>query len=165
MDLDQILPQLLAGGCPKTTEDIDALRQEHDITAVLCLQTDDEFAQVKVDWARLETHYRESEVEVRRVPVRECDRDCLRRSLPECVRALDRLLRDGHKVYIHCSLGKCRAPTVIVAYLQSVQDWDLGEAIDYVTACRSCDPQVDVLKLATEDRQRELSISRSAVSV
>jgi protein-tyrosine phosphatase len=66
-------------------------------------------------------------------------------------------LRDGQKVYIHCSLGVCRAPTVIVAYLHWVQDWEIGEALDYVTACRSCCPDAEMLKLATEDRRREPS--------
>ena len=165
MDLDQILPQLLAGECPKTTEDIDTLGQEYGVTTVLCLQAEDELAYWKIDWERLETRYRESGIEVQRVPVRDGDPECLRRSLPECVRVLDRLLRNGHKVYIHCSLGRSRAPTVIVAYLHWIQDWDLGEALDYVTACRPCDPHVRVLKLATEDRQRESSRSTDALSV
>jgi protein-tyrosine phosphatase len=165
MDLDQILPQLLTGECPRTTEDIDTLREEYGITAVLCLQTDHELAQAEIDWNRRETRCRKSGIEVQRVPVRVGGPDCLRQSLPECVQALDRLLRNGHRVYIHCSLGKCRAPTVIVAYLQWVQEWDLGEAFDYITACRSCNPDVEAIKSATQDRQREPSRSMNAVSV
>jgi atypical dual specificity phosphatase len=165
MDLDQILPQLLAGECPKTTEDLDALRLEYGVTAVLCLQTEDELAYGKIDWGRLESHYRQLGIEVQRVPVRDGDPDCLRRSLPECVLALDRLLRSGHKVFIHCSLGRSRAPTVIVAYLQCVQDWDFVEALDYVTACRPCDPHVEVLKLAAEDRRREPSANALSVTL
>jgi protein-tyrosine phosphatase len=154
MDLDQILPQLLTGGCPKTTEDIDTLGQEHGVTAVLCLQSDQELAQAEIDWNRLESRCRKSGIEIRRVPVTGGNPGIFRGSLPESVRALDRLLRDGHKVYIHCSLGVCRAPTVIVAYLHWIQDWEIGEALDYVTACRSCSPDVEVLKLATEDRRQ-----------
>ena len=165
MDLDQILPQLLAGECPKTTEDLDTLKQEHDITAVLCLQTKDEFAQERIDWDRLEAHYQQSGIEVQRVPVRADTPDRFRRSVPEAVQALDGLLRVGHKVYVHCSLGRCRAPTVIVAYLHWVQDWDLEEALDYVTACRSCAPEVAVLKFATEDWQRDPSRGLKVVSV
>ncbi len=165
MDIDQILPQLLAGECPKSTDDIDELRRDHDVTAILCLQTEDEFAQARVDWDRLRTHCRESEIEVSWVPVGGCDPNVLRRSLSECVRALDGLLRDGHKVYIHCSLGVSRAPTVVVAYLHWVQDWDFHEAMDYVTACRACDPQVEVLKLATEERRQAHSASSAPVSV
>jgi len=165
MDLDQILPQLLAGGCPKTTDDIDALGQEYGVTAVLCLQTDDELAQAEIDWNRLEAQYQQSGIETQRTPVPGCDSDGFRRTLPESVQALDRLLRDGHKVYIHCSLGICRAPTVIVAYLHWVQDWEIEEALDYVTACRSCGPDVGMLKAATEDRLRDSLESLMVVSV
>jgi atypical dual specificity phosphatase len=165
MDLDQILPQLWAGECPKTADDVDTLGREYGVTTVLCLQTEDELAYWKIDWERLETHYRESGIEVQRVPVRVGGPDCLRRSLPECVRVLDRLLRSGHKVYIHCSLGKSRAPTAIVAYLHWVQDWDLVEALDYVTACRPCAPDVEAIRSATEDRQREPSRTANAVPV
>jgi protein-tyrosine phosphatase len=157
MDLDQILPQLLTGGCPKATDDIDALWQEHGVTAVLCLQTDQELAQAGIDWNCLETRCRQSDIEVRRVPVTGCDPDGFRRKLPESVRVLDGLLRDGHKVYIHCSLGVCRAPTVIVAYLHWIQDWEIEEALDYVTACRSCSPDTATLKLATDDRRQEFA--------
>lgn len=157
MDLDQILPQLLAGDRPGTTEDLDTLKHEHGITAVLCLQTDDEFAQARINWDHLEAHCRELGMEIRRVPVRDGDPEHLRRVLPDCVRALDGLLREGHKVYVHCGLGTSRAPTSIIAYLHWVQDWDFEEAVDYVSACRLCSPEVKVLKLATEDQRRELS--------
>jgi protein-tyrosine phosphatase len=157
MDLDQILPQLLTGGCPKTAEDIDSLGQEHDVTAVLCLQTDIELAQAEIDWNGLETRCRQASIEVRRVPVTGCDPDSFRKRLPDSVRALDGLLRDGHKVYVHCSLGVCRAPTVIVAYLHWIQDWEIAEALDYVTACRSCTPDLEALKRATEDWRQEPS--------
>ena len=165
MDLDQILPQLVAGSCPKTPEDVETLAQEYGVTAVLCLQTERETAEAEIDWNHLESRYRESDIEVHRVPVPGCDPDGFRGSLPEAVQALDRLLRDGHKVYIHCSLGACRAPTVIVAYLHWAQDWEMGEALDYVTACRSCSPDVEVLKAASEDRLRERPESLNVVSV
>jgi hypothetical protein len=164
MDLDQILPQLLVGECPKTTEDIDTLKEEYDVTAVLSLQTEDEFVRWQIEWGRLEAHYRESCLETRRVPVPGCDPDVLRKSLPECVRALDGLLRSGHKVYIHCRTGTNRAPAAIIAYLHWVQDWDFEEALDYVTACRSCNPHEEAIRLATEDRNKRAR-STNALSV
>jgi protein-tyrosine phosphatase len=151
MDLDQILPQLLAGDCPRTTSDVDALKYEYGITGILCLQTEDELVRARIESSRLEAHCRESGMEIRRVPVHDNDPESLRRSLPECVSALDSLLRDGHKVYVHCGLGTSRAPTAIIAYLHWVQEWDFEEAVDYVTACRLCTPEVKVLKLANED--------------
>jgi len=155
MDLDQILPQLLAGACPQTTEDIDTLKDDYDISAVLSLQTDDELACSKTGWDSLEAHYRAADIEFRRVPTPDPASEAFRRRLPECARVLDGLLRQGHKVYIHCGTGTCRAPTVVIAYLHWAQDWDIEEALDYVTACRTCNPQVEAIRLASEDRQRD----------
>ena len=43
MDVSQILPNLFVGSYPGSPEDIDQLRQEFGITAVLNVQTDDEW--------------------------------------------------------------------------------------------------------------------------
>jgi len=42
MEYVQILPQLFLGSHPQTTDEIERLRQEAGITAVLNLQTDDD---------------------------------------------------------------------------------------------------------------------------
>jgi len=70
MDVSQILPNLFVGSYPGRPEDIDQLRQEFGITAVLNVQTDDDMAIWDLDWDGLESHYRQAGVEVRRVPAR-----------------------------------------------------------------------------------------------
>jgi hypothetical protein len=60
MDYAQILPRLFIGSHPKTIDDIDRLRRESAITAVLNLQTDEDMLSVKLDWRPLEAHYRAS---------------------------------------------------------------------------------------------------------
>ena len=77
IDVSQILPNLFVGTFPKSTEDIDRLRRE-GITAVLNVQTQEDFAYWGVNWYRLRPYYREAGVEVRRVPVRDFDPDDLR---------------------------------------------------------------------------------------
>jgi len=164
MDIDQVLPQLCVGQSPKTVEDLDMLNHEYGITAVLCLQTDGEIGKATLGWDRMEAYYRNSGMDIRRVPV-PGDPDSLRTSLPKCVEVLDGLLRGGHKVYVHCDLGMTRAPTAVVAYLHWVQDWGFEEAIDYVTACRACEPRVKVLQLANADWRKDPSGSGNPVSV
>ncbi len=44
MDADQILPQLFVGACPCDPADIESLVRNFGITAVLNLQTDEDFA-------------------------------------------------------------------------------------------------------------------------
>jgi hypothetical protein len=65
MDHSEILPNLLVGSCPRNPEDFDRLRREAGVSAVLSLQTDEDFAYWDIDWPRMEAHYREDSVEVR----------------------------------------------------------------------------------------------------
>src|SRR5271166_3435068 len=103
MDVSKVLPNLFVGSFPKNPEDIDQLRRESGITAVLNVQTDDDMAYWGVNWYRLAPYYRESGIEVRRVQVEDFNPEDLRRQLPECVEVLDDLLRQGHTVYVHCN--------------------------------------------------------------
>ena len=154
MDHDQILPHLFAGSCPRSPEDIDGLRREAGITAVVNLQSDADFDDWEIDWPELENYYGESGVEVRRVPVQDFNPDALRQNLPRCVAAVDSLMKDGHTVYVHCNAGMNRSPSTVIAYLHWIEGRALEEAVDHVTKCRLCDPYVDVIMLATEDRAR-----------
>ena len=152
MNVSQILPNLFVGTFPKGPVDIDRLRRE-GVTAVLNAQTDDDMAYTGVNWNRMESNYREAGVEYRRVPVGDFDKADLRRQLPKCVEVLDELLRAGHTVYVHCNMGINRSPSIVIAYLHWILGWDLDKATDHVMKCRSCDPYVDAIRLAAEDRE------------
>jgi protein-tyrosine phosphatase len=154
MDVSKILPNLFVGSFPKNTEDIDCLKRDYGITAVLNVQTDDDMASWGVNWHRLVPYYRDSGIEVRRVQVEDFNPGDLRRQLPECVDVLGELLRHGHIVYIHCNMGINRSPSIVIAYLQWVEGLDLDKATVHVLQCRSCDPYVDVIEMASEDRAK-----------
>jgi len=152
MDVDQILPNLFVGSCPGDMDDIDSLATKFGITAVLNLQTDEDFASWGVDWHEMERAYQKSGVELRRVPVQDFNPEELRRKIPACVQALDGLLRAGHTVYVHCSAGMNRSPSTVVAYLHWVQGMGLDKAVEYVMKRHPSDPYVEAIRLATEDR-------------
>lgn len=154
MDADKILPRLFVGSCPVGTSDIDRLKQELGITAVLNLQTDDDFDYWNIDWSGLESHYRRSGIEVCRVPVRASSPETLRILLPNCVQTLHELLDEGHTVLVHCSEGASRSPSTIIAYLHWIEQWNYDEAVRHVTQCRYCDPYLEAIRLAIEDRRR-----------
>ncbi len=153
VDLDQILPKIFVGACPRTAEHIDWLKDNVGITAVLNVQTEEDFEYWGIDWDVLAAHYRHVGIEARRTPVRDFDADALRRHLPQCVQALDSLLKDGHTVYVHCTAGINRSPSAVIAYLHWVEQWDWQKAIQQVTSHRQCDPYLDVIQAATEDRK------------
>ena len=145
MNLSQVVPRLFVGSCPTNTDDIDHLKAEYGITAILNLQTDNDFDYYDLDWERIEAHCHELGIEVRRIPVRDFDGMDLRKKLPQCVQVLDDLLKDGHTVYTHCNVGMGRSPSVTIAYLVQKQGWNLDDAIEHVTCCRSCSPNIEAL--------------------
>jgi protein-tyrosine phosphatase len=153
MDVHEILPELFLDGCPRTSEDVDAL-VEQGITAVLSLQTDDDLAHLGIDWDQLHARYSEVGIEARRVPIRDFDDDDLRDRLPEGVRVLEELLNDDQVVYVHCTAGVNRSPSVVICYLYWSLGWCVAEAERHVRKRHPCAPMMEVIRLATRDRQR-----------
>ncbi len=148
MDYTRILPRLFLGSHPQTTDDIDRLRLKASVTAVLNLQTDDDTHSVNLAWEPLEAHYRACAIELARFPVKDFDPVDLRDKLPKCVVILDRLLTANHTVYLHCTEGAGRSPTVAISYLHWCQGWDLEAAVTYVKERRLCSPNVEAIRLA-----------------
>jgi len=151
MDYSKILSNLFVGSYPRSSDDIDGLK-EGGVTAVLNLQTDDDFRYLDIDWPAHRARYFAQHIEVRRVPIRDFDDDELRDKLPEAVRELDGLLENGHVVYVHCSAGVNRSPTVVIAYLHWVQGRSLEETDRHVRKCHRCLPVTRVIRLAMWDR-------------
>ena len=148
MDFDQVSPQLFVGSRPRTAEDIDELVREARITAVLNLQTDEDMVWYDTDWGKNEAHYQRTGISVVRFPVRDFDPEDLRDKLPGCVRALEELLEAGHTVYLHCTAGVNRSPTVAIAHLHWCRGWDLDKAVASVKERRNCSPEVDAIRRA-----------------
>ena len=142
MDFTRILDRLYVGTCPRTNLDIELLCR-YGFGAVLNLQTNEDEVHLKIDWPRLEAGYRSHRVELRRVPVRDFDSGDLATNLPQCVAALRELLDAGHTVYLHCSAGAGRSPTVAIAYLHWERGMAFDEACHYVRSLRICSPMLD----------------------
>ena len=147
----QILPRLFVGSHPRTIADIERLRQELGVTAVLNIHTDADMSAVFLDFQPLEAHYRASRVELRRVPMLEQQPE-LRAKLCACIDALNELLAGGHTVYLHCTAGIGRAPTVAIGYLHFHLGWEWDAAVAHVKRLRECNPHLEALRLALEDQ-------------
>ena len=147
----QILPRLFIGSHPRTVDDIERLRRETGVTAVLNIHTDDDMRAVNLDWPPLEAHYRTCPIVLRRAPMIEEQLE-LRAKLCNCIQTLSQLLAEGHTVYLHCTAGIGRAPTVAIGYLHTCLGWKLEEAIDHVKQLRQCAPHVEALRLALSDQ-------------
>jgi len=110
MDYAQILSRLFVGSHPRAIWDVERLRRESAITAVLNLQTDEDMRSVNINWQALGAHYQSSGINLMRLPVKE-EQIELREKLPECVPTLTALIAAGHTVYLRCTEGVGRSPT------------------------------------------------------
>jgi atypical dual specificity phosphatase len=152
MNLSQILPRLFIGSCPTSADDINRLKTDYGVTAILNLQTDHDLDYWDLNWKPLQARCDELRIELRRIPIRDFDGMDLRMKLPQCVETVDSLLRSGHSVYIHCNIGTGRSPNVALAYLVWCEGWKLHHAVEHVTNCRSCSPNIDAIVMATSHR-------------
>ncbi|MGH7847827.1 MAG: dual specificity protein phosphatase family protein [Candidatus Binatia bacterium] len=146
MDYHEILPRLFVGSYPGSTEDIETLRR-NGISAVLNLQTDSDVQHFKFDWDSLLARYKTCGIQLRRIPVRDFDTADLKDKLPACISALKDLIGSSHRVYLHCSAGTGRSPSVAIAYLCCC-GWDLDAAAAHVEQCRPCAPNMEAIRLA-----------------
>ena len=144
MDCARITPKLLVGPCPHNPEDFDYLKSQ-SVTAILSLLTAEDLEGLEV---AAEAEASSRSMVYRNVPVIDFDDLDLTQKLPACVEALDDLLKDGHKVYVHCTAGVTRSPTVVAAYLHWRLPWSLEEALDRLQILRRCNPRGDLIQHA-----------------
>jgi protein-tyrosine phosphatase len=133
---------LFVGPSPWDQEDFEHLRSE-GITAILSLQTVEDVGERGIESE--ETAAKSANLRFHNVPVADFDLFDLARQLPACVTELKRLLNDGQTVYLHCTAGVNRSPTVAVAYLYWCLGWPLEQAVTRVRKTRECCPLPEVI--------------------
>ena len=114
------------------------------ITAILSLQTEEDLGERGTAWE--EKAALAANVAFQNVPVKDFDIADLQRKLPKCVVILDRMLKAGHTVYLHCTGGVNRSPTVAVAYLHWCLAWSLERAVARVREARDCSPNLEAIR-------------------
>ena len=146
MRCDRVLPNLFVGPDLWDEADFETL-ESLKISAILSLQREDDFRREDgLEWER--SAAARAGLAFRNVPVTDFDRLDLQRKLPECVAALDSLLKAGHTVYLHCTAGVNRSPTVAVAYLHRCRAWSLEDASACVQKARRCVPDTEAIRPA-----------------
>ncbi len=121
--------------------------QQMGITAALSLQSDEDLTNYGISPKELLRAYDLAEMEFRRVPTRDFDKGALAANLPQAVASLEQALAPRWaRVYVHCTAGINRGPTLAAAYLIKVRGLSAREAYDYVTAQRNCSPYLATLE-------------------
>jgi protein-tyrosine phosphatase len=136
-----ILPNLAVGSDLRIEEEFQELKSLK-ITAILSLQTDqDRSGGIEGE----QTAARKAGLAFSSVPIEDFNRADLQKYLPDGVAALERMLDQGHTVYVHCTAGVSRSPTVVVAYLHWCLGFELLQALTHVQKCRVCLPDADAI--------------------
>jgi protein-tyrosine phosphatase len=143
MDCDRIAKNLFVGSSLHDASEVERLRSL-GITAILSLQTEEDIGAEGLN--REKKAAVAAELAFRNVQVNDFDAADLRRRLPQCVLALDELLKAGHTVYLHCTAGVSRSPTVAAAYLHWCLAWPLERALTCVCEARDCSPDADAIR-------------------
>ena len=140
-----IFPELVIGEYPNPS-DAGWLRSTHAITSVVCLQDDADLAGKRLDPGVLRHAYAAHDIRFHHTPVPDGDLRAFAARLDGIVRLLGDLVSSGERVYLHCSAGMNRAPTVAIAYLHTHRGFALREARDLVKQLRPCVPYMQMLE-------------------
>ena len=135
INFDLIQARVFVGSGPNSKEDIARLKQLK-VSAVISLQTDEDLRARDVDWRAIQTLYQENEINLQNFPINDFDEADLETKIGEPIQALEQLLKDGHKVYIHCNTGVCRAPAVVLGYLCHYEGMTLEAALRQIQIAR-----------------------------
>ncbi len=154
LDWDEITEHIVIGTCPMDGSDLDTVVGETGVTAVLSLQHPDDLEYWNIDLDELREVADRLELAFRRCPIRDFDIDHMRERLPEAVNRLAKLRNADHRVYVHCTAGRGRAPLTTLAYLVLVEGYGREEAIQRLLNAR---PEVVPSWEAFEGSVRDLT--------
>lgn len=153
INFSRIEQNIFVGSAPQSDLDVSRLVQMK-ITAVVSLQSDADLKAHRINWNELETAYEKTNIYPQRFPIIDFDADDLGKRLPEPVKALNALLAIGHRVYVHCNAGICRAPATVLTYFCHYRDLSPDQGLELLRAER---PQVHPYMSAVNTALKELS--------
>lgn len=139
INFSRIDENIFVGSSPASAVDVGRLATAK-ITAVINLQSDEDLKQRKIDWQKLVETYQHSNIVAKRFPIKDFSESDLAEKLAEPVAFLKVFLDAGHRVYVHCNAGICRAPATVIGYLCLHQAMTIDQALEHL---RSNRPQVN----------------------
>ena len=99
----------------------------------------------------LQSAYQYNEITVQRFAIIDFDETDLGNKLADPVRALNQLLTGGHRVYVHCNAGVCRAPATVLGYLCHFRGMQIEQGLEYIRRNRpQAHPYVSAVQKALE---------------
>jgi protein-tyrosine phosphatase len=146
IDCNEVIPDRLWVGGYVRPEDISRLSQM-GITAIVSMQSDQDLSNYNISLKKLLKACEAAEIEFRRIPTQDFDEKFLSATLPQAVAEVEKALAPRcARLYVHCTAGFNRGPTLAAAYLVKNQGLSAEDAHDYVSTRRHCSPYLSVLQ-------------------
>jgi protein-tyrosine phosphatase len=156
LDCNEVIQDRLWVGSFVRPEEVTHLRQL-GITAIVSVQSDQDLDNYRIPLKKLLKACDLAEIEFLRIPIPDFDPKALTANLPQAVEKLEEaLIPRWARVYVHCTAGINRGPSLAAAYLIKTRGLSAQEAYDYVTARRHCSPYLEVLEayeISLKDKQ------------
>jgi protein-tyrosine phosphatase len=147
LDCNEVIPDRLWIGGFVRPEDAPWLRRM-GITTIVNLQSDDDLRERGVSLKKLVKALSEADIELRRAPIMDFNKQNIAANLYKCVAELESALsQKWTRVYLHCTAGFNRAPTTAAAYLVKTKGMTAKQACEFVMGKRHCMPYLDVLEI------------------
>lgn len=154
INFGHIEPNIFIGSAPQNQVDVERLKQM-GITALVSLQSDADLKGHRIDWSKLYSAYQYNNIVAQRFPIADFDEVDLGNKLASPVKTLNSLLSAGHRVYVHCNAGICRAPATVLGYLCHYRGMTFEQGLAFIRENR---PQANPYKRAVEKALDQLSL-------
>jgi protein-tyrosine phosphatase len=146
IDYDEIIEDRLWVGSFIRSDEVSKLKSM-GITKIISVQSDEDLASHGISLTRILIACRQEGVEYQRIPTPDFDKVALAVNLPLCVAEVEAALSMSESgVYLHCTAGINRAPTIAAAYLIRAHGLSAQAACKYVVERRDCDPYLELLE-------------------
>lgn len=149
INFNRISDRIFVGSCPATNVDVARLAQA-GISAVVNLQSDQDFVVLGIDWPSLEHVYFDKGIEVYRFPMIDFDEADIESRLKAAATVVNNALDAGHRIYLHCTAGQERSPTTAAAWLTLFGGQSPGDALRQVMQARKSRPYAGMVMRLVE---------------
>lgn len=166
---NHIIDGLYLGAYPCDGDLNDILRDGHNSCLIVSVVSESEYdtAINKNDplYGKMDTPIwkmeGQSDFESLHVKQEDCGSELQNDVISQAVEAIDRKIRDGGKVYVHCNVGHGRSWMIVMCYLMEKRGMSYVAAAEFIKHRRSCvapnQQQQDRVKRYIVERRRQLA--------
>ena len=114
---------------------------EKGIDTILNVQTDRDLKYRQLNINELNNYANKYGIKIERYPIEDFNKEELYNKLKGAADLLNQLIKEGKTVYVHCTAGIGRSPSIVVIYLILYENYPIRDAIEF---CKKFRPKISV---------------------